>query len=155
VQTAGFDHPEQTAWRTGTGVIGFRTATHGDSDSVELILSELSPARIEVSADIHGYTKIGDPLKPPPHIHAPSVRFAATGRELISSGKIEHELAGVELRIALERVTDASLPRDVGGEIRLSELSLEPGREHPLFLTARQRDQARIWTSPLFLTLTT
>ena len=29
----------------------------------------------------------------------------------------------------------------------------KPGREHPLFICARQRDQSRVWTSALFLTL--
>jgi hypothetical protein len=152
VQGIGFDHPEQTVWRNGLGVIGFRTATHGDSDCLELTLSALEPARIEVRADIHGYTKVGDPLSPPPHVHAPFVHLAATGEEMIAAGEIARDLPGVELRIALERVTDAPLPRDVSGEIRLSELGLEPGGEHPLFLIARQRDQTRIWTSPLFLT---
>ncbi|MDL2403558.1 hypothetical protein [Rhizobium mayense] len=42
------------------------------------------------------------------------------------------------------------LSRDLAGEISLHELELDPGREHPLFITARQRDQSRIWTSPLF-----
>jgi hypothetical protein len=152
VRGFGFDHPEQTVWRNGLGVIGFRTATHGDSDCVELTLSALESARIEVHADIHGYTKVGDPLRPPPHVHAPSVNFVATGQELIAAGQIARDLRGVELRIALERMTDALLPRDVSGEVRLLELGLEAGREHPIFLTARQRDQSRIWTSPLFLT---
>jgi len=34
----------------------------------------------------------------------------------------------------------------------LRELDLSAGREHPIFLTGRQRDQSRIWTSPVFLT---
>jgi hypothetical protein len=44
------------------------------------------------------------------------------------------------------------LPRDVDGKIALTELALEKGREHPLFITARQRDQSRVWTSAVFLT---
>jgi len=152
-QGAGFDHPEQAVWRNGSGVIGFRTATHGDRDCVELTLSALEQTRIEVHVNIHGYTKVGDPLTPPPHADAPSVHLAATGEEVIAAGRIEHPLPGVELQIALERVTEAPLPRDVAGEIDIAGLYLESGREHPLFLTARQRDQSRIWTSPLFLTL--
>jgi hypothetical protein len=39
------------------------------------------------------------------------------------------------------------------GKIELAPLNLQPGREHPLFICARQRDQSRVWTSALFLTL--
>lgn len=149
-QDVGFDHPEQTGWRSG---LGFRTATHGDRDCVELTLSALEQTQIEVHADIYGHTEVGDSLKPPPHARAPSVNLATTGEELIAAGRIELTLPGIELKIALERVTDAPLPRDVVGEINLAGLNLEPGREHPLFLTARQRDQSRIWTSPFFFTM--
>jgi len=104
------------------------------------------------SLKLHGYSKIGDPLQPPPHVHAPEVSLAASGNELIAKGSISVDLPGVELRLLLERVTDHPLPRDLLGEIPLSGLGLSDGREHPLFLTARQRDQSRIWTSPLFMT---
>jgi len=45
----------------------------------------------------------------------------------------------------LEAITSFSSP-----EIYIDALKLEKGREHPLFITARQTDQSRIWTSPLF-----
>ncbi|MBY3328460.1 hypothetical protein HFO02_33675 [Rhizobium laguerreae] len=151
VRGIGFDHPEQSVWRNGLGTLGFRTATHGDVDGIELKLSDLRDARIVVAAKLHGYSKIGDPLQPPPHVHAPMALLEACGNELIAKGSISVDLAGVELRLLLERVTDRPLPRDLAGEIALSELGLSQGREHPLFLTARQRDQSRIWTSPLFM----
>ncbi len=71
---------------------------------------------------------------------------------LRASASIKLDLPGVELQLALEAITDAALPRNVSGTISLEELNLERGREHPLFLAARERDQARIWTSPLILT---
>lgn len=148
----GFDHPEQNVWRTGLGKLGFKTATHGDVDGIELKLSDLRDARIAVAAKLHGYSKIGDPLQPRPHIHAPEVSLEVSGSDLISKGSISIDLSGVELRLVLERVTDQSLPRDLSGEIPIAELGLQDGREHPLFLTARQRDQSRVWTSPLFVT---
>jgi len=56
--------------------------------------------------------------------------------------------------VALElQISDTVLPRDVSGRIDLCSLGLEPGREHPLFISARQRDQSRVWTSALFVTL--
>ena len=146
----GFDRPEQTAWREGPGVVGFRTATQGNTDGVELTLSALEGARITFETEIHGYVKVGDPLAPPPHVHAPRVRLEASGRDLIERGSVAVDLPGVELRASLERVSSAPRPRDVSGEIPLEGLGLAPGREHPLFLTARGRDQSRVWTSPLF-----
>lgn len=147
----GFDHPEQGVWREGLGVLGLRTATHGDSDGVELVLSNLADASMSFEAAIHGYVKVGDPLAPPPHAHAPTVRLRAGGRELMESGSVGVDLPGVEMRVSIERVSAAGLPRDLSGQIRLPDLGLEADREHPLFLTARERDQSRIWTSPLFL----
>ncbi|ANM13365.1 MULTISPECIES: hypothetical protein [unclassified Rhizobium] len=148
----GFDHPEQSVWRTGLGTLGFRTATHGDVDGIELKLSDLNNAHITIAADLHGYSKIGDPLQPPPHVHAPEARLELNGKDLIAKGSVTLDLPGVELRLIVERVTDQPLPRDLAGEILLRDLTLDPEREHPLFITARQRDQSRIWTSPLFLT---
>ncbi|OAV51491.1 hypothetical protein A6U98_01510 [Rhizobium sp. WYCCWR10014] len=147
-------HGDQSA-RTaaGLGTLGFRTATHGDVDGIELKLSDLRDARIVVAAKLHGYSKIGEALQPPPHVHAPEVFLEARGSELIAKSSISVDLQGVELRLLLERVTDRPLPRDLSGEIPLPGLGLSHGRQHPLFLTARQRDQSRIWTSPLFMTV--
>ncbi len=147
----GFDHPEQVAWREGPASVRFSTATHGDIDAVELTLSSLASCHIEVQAGITGYAKVGDPLNPPPHIHAPSVRLNLAGKDLLEHGQEIFEIPGVELFLAVERITEQDLARDIAGEIDIRSLALEPGREHPVFITARQRDQSRIWTSPLFL----
>jgi hypothetical protein len=148
----GFDHPEQSAWRKDATTVGFRTATHGDIDGVELSVSDLALCRIAVSADIFGYVKVGDPLRPPVHLDQPSAHVSVSGEELLAQGEITLDLPGVELRLTLDCITEAPLPRDLDGEIALEPLSLAHGREHPLFITARQADQSRIWTSPLFVT---
>ncbi|MGO4716942.1 hypothetical protein [Bradyrhizobium sp. 2TAF24] len=152
VRGVGFDHPEQRAWRKDATTVGFATATHGDSDVVELTLSSLEGVTIAVSGAIAGYVKVGDPLRPRPHVHAPHFALTVSGEELFAGARAL-TLSGVELEVAVERIADGPLPRDVGGEIDLSALDLARGREHPLFVTARQRDQSRIWTSPIFLTL--
>ncbi|RZN33567.1 hypothetical protein [Bradyrhizobium sp. Leo121] len=151
VRGVGFDHPEQRAWRKDTTTVGFVTATHGDTDAIELTLSSLAGARIEVRGGIAGYVKVGDPLSPSPHVHAPQFSLEISGTDLLAGGRAL-ALSGIELEVAVERVSDVALPRDVGGEIDLSGFDLTSGVEHPLFITARQRDQSRIWTSPLFLT---
>ncbi len=80
------------------------------------------------------------------------MRLEASGRELIAKGSVSVDLPGVELRVSLERVSASPLPRDLSGEIEWRDLDLGSDREHPLFLTARERDQSRVWTSPLFVT---
>jgi hypothetical protein len=75
-------------------------------------------------------------------------------RDLIARPRFEHLLPGAELTVSLERLSNGDLPRDVAGKILLSERALDKGCEHPLFITARQRDQSRAWTSALFLTPT-
>lgn len=151
VQGIGFDHPEQNVWRDGATKVRFVTQTHGDTDAVELTLSGLETCSIEIYADLAGYAKVGDPLHPPPHVHAPSVSLTRTGVELIAQGGAVLDIPGAELKLSIDRLTEAPLPRDVAGEIDLRGLDLGEQREHALFVTARQRNQSRIWTSPLFL----
>jgi hypothetical protein len=149
----GLDHPEQTVWRQDANTIAFRTSTCGDTDSIELDLSALAGASIEVDARIDGYVKVGDPLSPQPWVHAPRAHLLVEGASLLAEAQVERHLSGAELRLGLERIGDAALPRTLEGSIALADLDLAPGREHPLFIAARQQDQSRVWTSALFLTL--
>ncbi|GAA0766193.1 hypothetical protein LRH25_08450 [Ideonella azotifigens] len=152
-ESFGFDNPEQTCWRENTTTLAFRTATHGDTDSIELTLVALVNAEITVRAQIHGYVKVGDPLDPPAHPYAPDVELKISGRDLLEQHALVRELPGAELRVSIERITEQPLPRDLQGEIDLASLALDADREHPLFITARQRDQSRVWTSALFVRL--
>ena len=152
VLSHGFDHPEQTTWRESATTIGFKTSTHGDTDSIELSLGALRDARITIKARIDGYVKVGNPLRPQPFVHAPEVELSISGVELLSRGHIRQELGATELELGIECITERALPRELIGKIDLAELDLPPGREHPLFITARQRDQSRVWTSAIFVT---
>ncbi len=154
-EACGLDHPEQTVWRQDSTSLAFRTDTNGDTDSIEIELSQLAGARLEVRSRIDNYTKVGDPANPEAFVHAPNVEVALTGDDLLAQGQHVVQLPGAELKLSLERMTALTLPREVQGELQLSELRLQPGREHPLFICARQRDQSRVWTSALFLTLPT
>ncbi len=153
VEALGFDHPEQSSWRADATSVGFRTATHGDTDSIELTLGELALARITVEARIDGYVKVGSPLKRQPFVHAPEIRVSISGAELLATGRLQHELPGTELTLSIERMTELALPREVTGEIALDVLGLDAHAEHPLFISGRQRDQSRVWTSALFVTM--
>lgn len=152
VDTHGLDHPEQTTWREDATTLRFKTATHGDTDSIELSLGALRDARITVKAHIDGYVKVGSPLRRQPFVHAPEVELSISGAALLAQGGLREALSGTELTVSIEPVTAQALPRELAGEIDWAQLGLEAGREHPLFVTARQRDQSRVWTSALFVT---
>jgi hypothetical protein len=147
----GLDHPEQVCWRENATTLGFRTDTNGDIDSIELQVSNLSGCKITLHSRIDSYVKVGDPLKPQPNVHAPEVQLELDGDLLLETVSVSKALAGAELSVSIERITDQELPRDVSGLIDLKTLNLANGHEHPLFIAARQRDQSRVWTSALFL----
>ncbi|WP_416769059.1 hypothetical protein ACMGT0_17350 [Pseudomonas sp. RHF3.3-3] len=149
----GADHPEQVAWRKDATTLALKTDTNGDTDSLEIDISQLAGAHLNVQLRIDGYVKVGDPLTPPAHVHAPTVTLHLSGEELLASGSFVKPLSGAELQVSLEQISEAPLPREVAGRIELNSLNLEKGREHPLFISARQRDQSRVWTSALFVTL--
>lgn len=148
----GFDHPEQRLWRKDTNTIGFATVTNGDADSIELSLGNLVDATISLNVAIHGYVKIGDPLHPPAHTDLPEMSLVTTGAALLAGEQSIVDGGGAELFATIEPVTAADLPRDVALSVPTADLDLTPASEHRLFLTARQRDQSRVWTSALFLT---
>lgn len=157
VDPFGFDHPEQGFWRQDATTVALRTVTHGDTDGIELTLSRLAGTRIRVHLDIGTYVKVGNPLTPPPNPHAPEAVLEIDGDTLLDgglcpAGAVTRVLPGTELEVTVERVTEAPLPRGLAGRIPLAGLGLKADREHPLFLTARQRDQSRVWTSALFIT---
>lgn len=149
---SGADHPEQTVWRKSHTQIGLRTDTNGDSDTVTVSTGGLAGAKIHVHLDISSYIKVGDPLLPQPHAWAPVFETDIDGQTLLIAGKETFTLPGTELEVDIELVTEQPLPRDISGEIPLSELILSEKREHPFFISARQKDQSRIWTSAIFLT---
>ena len=149
----GLDHPEQTLWRKDATTLAFRTDTNGDTDSIEIELSQLAGARLQVRSRIDNYVKVGDPSQPQPFVHAPQVDLQLSGEDLLARGALVQPLPGAELQVAVERMTEAPLPRAVAGRIALADLNLGAEREHPLFICARQRDQSRVWTSALFVSL--
>ena len=147
----GFDHPEQRLWRQSQDTVAFTTVTNGDIDAIEITVGDLTNARIEVEAHIHGYVKVGDALQPPRHADLPDLSLAAEGRAVAAGQGVAHEGGGADLLLALEPMTRAPLLRDVSLKVPVRDLDLAAAAEHRLFVNARQRDQSRIWTSALFL----
>jgi len=149
--SVGFEHHEESAWRAGATDIAFSSETYGDSDALELEIDDLSAARFLVEGTIGGFVKVGDPRFPAPFVHAPNFRFEATGRELLEKGELRSELGGAELFLALERLTDAPLARDIAGRFTLAPRN-GPFGFRPVYLFGRQRDDAKVWSSAQFIT---
>lgn len=149
----GFEHQEETCWRIGTTGIGFRSDTYGDVDAVEVDLSNLARCRIVVEGTIDSYVKVGDPLAGNPFVHCPGFRWEVTGAELMEAGRLRRDLPGVEMFLGLERVSDAAMPRAVEGTLAVDPAN-GPHGFRPVYFLGRQIDDAKVWTSALFVTFT-
>jgi len=149
--TLGFEHCEETAWRAGPTDIGFRSETYGDADSIEIDVGNLGKARFVVEGTIGGFVKVGDPRRPAPFVHAPTFHWEVSGAELLEKGQLRLDLGGVELFLALERLSSEPTPRDISGRFSV-EPANGPFGWRPIYLFGRQRDDAKIWSSAQFIT---
>ena len=147
---SGFEHPEESVWRAGPTDIGFRTDTYGDSDSVVLDIGNLAACRIRVAGRIDGYSKVGNPLEGNPFVHCPTFEWEVTGAELLQGGSLRTELGGTELFLAIERVADAAPPRDIAGSLHIDPCN-GPHGFRPVYFYGRQTDDAKVWTSAMFI----
>ena len=147
----GFEHLEETIWRVGATQIGFRSDTYGDADGIEIELSHLASCRIRVEGTIDGYVKVGDPLKGNPFVHCPSFAWEADGAELLAAKRLDRPLGGADLFLALELMSQASMPRDVSGTVELPPEN-GPHGFRPVYFLGRQVDDAKAYTSPLYVT---
>ncbi|MCG6969113.1 MAG: hypothetical protein LJE85_05010 [Gammaproteobacteria bacterium] len=151
----GFEHGEETCWRTHATEIGFRSDTYGDADAIEIDLSNLEHCTIRIQGTIDGYVKVGDPLKGNPFEHCPEFCWEVSGKALMDNvdGIMRKELGGAQLFLAVERMSDKAMPRDLAGTIDI-EAANGPHGFRPVYLAARQIDDAKVWTSAMFITFT-
>lgn len=152
-QAYGFEHGEEHCWRHNATQIGFRSDTYGDADCIEIELSNLAHCTIRVEGTIDGYIKVGNPLAGNPFVHCPEFSFEVSGAELLKNGALRKELGGAELFVAVEQLTDKSLPRDVSGTLQI-EPTNGPHGFRPVYLIGRQIDDAKAWTSAMFIAFT-
>jgi hypothetical protein len=146
----GFEHIEETCWRQGPTQIGFKSDTYGDVDAIEIDVSDLVHATIRVDGTIDGYVKVGDPLKGNPFVHCPTFSWELTGAELLAAARLERTLPGVDMFLALERMSETTPPREVSGRLEV-EPENGPHGFRPVYLFARQIDDAKVWTSAMFI----
>ena len=69
----------------------------------------------------------------------------------MEKGTLRKELGGTELFLAVERVSDAEMPRDVSGALQVSPDNSSHGFR-PVYFYGRQIDDAKVWTSAMFIT---
>jgi len=146
----GFEHQEETCWRASATSIGFRSDTYGDADTIEIDISNLENCTIKVEGTIDGYVKVGNPLDGNPFVHCPDFCWEITGKELLASGEHRKELGGTELFLAIERMSDLAMPRDVSGTLNVDAKN-GPHGFRSVYLAARQIDDAKVWTSAMFI----
>jgi hypothetical protein len=146
----GFEHIEETCWRESSTQIGFKSDTYGDVDAIEMDVSHLATARIRVEGTIDGYVKVGDPLKGNPFVHCPTFEWEITGKELLDGGRLAKDLPGIEMFLALERMSETPAPRDIAGQLEV-ESKNGPHGFRPVYLFGRQVDDAKVWTSAMFI----
>lgn len=146
----GFEHQEESVWRAGPTDIGFRTDTYGDSDCAVIEITNLAGCRIRMSGRIDSYVKVGNPLAGNPYVHCPTFEWEVSGEELLAKGHVRRELGGQELFLAIERVTDAPLARDLEGSLQVDPVN-GPHGFRPVYFCGRQADDAKVWTSAMFI----
>jgi hypothetical protein len=74
-----------------------------------------------------------------------------SGADLESGAIIRRDLPGVELFVSVERVTEAALPTELSGSFMVPAENA-PFGFRPVYLFAREQDDSKVWTSPLFIT---
>ncbi len=148
----GFEHNEETCWRQSATTISFTSDTYGDSDAIEIDLANLANATITIRGTIDGYVKVGNPLDGSPFVHCPEFELTLSGDELLASdGSIRKDLGGVGLFVSVDRISGADMPRDISGTLDIDPVN-GPAGFRPVYLMGRQVDDAKVWTSALFIT---
>ena len=146
----GCEHPEETVKQTSPGVFEIRTDTYGDADHVEFEVDDLASARIDLHLEIDAYNKIGSALDRNRDPVTPGTAQVVSGADLLANDDVRWDLGGAELFVAVERLTDRPLPLRVQGSHTVQPVNGPHGRR-AVYLFARERDDAKVWTSPLFV----
>ncbi|MDX1409054.1 MAG: hypothetical protein R3330_12990, partial [Saprospiraceae bacterium] len=146
----GFEHNEETCYRKSRTSLGFRSDTYGDADSIVMDVTNIAASTITVRGTIDGYVKVGNPLDGNPFAHCPEFELQFSGAELLERSVIRKELGGTELFIAVERMSEAPLPRDVSGTLQINPEN-GPHGFRPVYLMGRQLDDAKAWASAMFI----
>ena len=153
-EARGFEHVEENCWRKSATEIGFASGTYGDADAIEIDVTGLAGAVIRVEGTIDGYVKVGNALDGNPFVHCPRFEWQVDGADLLAANRMRKDLPGVEMFVALERLSDQPMPREIGGTLEVAPKNGRHGHR-PIYFLARQIDDAKVWTSAMFITFET
>ena len=93
---------------------------------------------------------MGNPLDGNPFVHCPEFDVEVSGTELLENGSVRKELGGTEMFVAIERISDSAMPRDVTGSIEIDPNN-GPHGFRPVYFQGRQIDDAKAWTSAMYI----
>ena len=81
----------------------------------------------------------------------PKLEWEVQGAELIAAESMRRNLPGVDMFVAFERLSDRPMPRELRGTLEVSPRNGRHGHR-PIYFLARQIDDAKVWTSAMFIT---
>ncbi|HEY9153822.1 MAG TPA: hypothetical protein VIM69_01755, partial [Opitutaceae bacterium] len=148
----GLEHPEEKVESLAEQSWRVRTDTFGDADVIEFVVGDLAQATIELNFEVDSYNKTGSPIERHRDPRVAPLRETISGAELLKTHHLERSLGGAELFVAVELLTDQALPLKIEEDVAL-QLSLGANAHKALYLFARERDDAKVWTSPIFVEL--
>lgn len=150
-QAGGLEHSEETILHEAPDAFRIRTDTYGDSDYIEFEVTDLARAEVHLHFEVGAYNKISPGLEQSRDLYVPILKQTVRGGELLKQqASPRWELGGAELFVSVERLTGEALPRRLEGQCTI-QLTPGPHSHRAITLFARERNDAKVWTSPLFV----
>lgn len=137
VRPWAFEHPEKRLRRVGADRLEWEGETYGGSNGAVLEVRDLPRATFEITGRI------------PNFLDTPEFSLRTTGEELIAEGSVRQELGGIGLFVAVERLSEASLPVRVADRFEVRPRGT--GGRSAVYLRARHANGHEVWTSPVFI----
>jgi hypothetical protein len=72
------------------------------------------------------------------------------GKELLEVSPLSKDLPGIEMLLAFDRMSEQPAPRDVSGTLKVDPKN-GPHGFRPVYFFGRQTDDAKVWTSAMFI----
>ncbi|WP_020375948.1 hypothetical protein [Sulfobacillus thermosulfidooxidans] len=133
----GLDHPAKIVASEGPRRMRFDTDTFGDADGIEFWVNDVKRMDFAIHVEIPNFN------------WGTTIDWHVNGEMLEThKGSVSFEVGGIGLKLVVEQLTEQELPRDIRGHL---QVALHPGL-NGIYLRARQQDDHRVFTSPLFIT---
>jgi hypothetical protein len=70
---------------------------------------------------------------------------------MLELSTLKKDLPGIDMFLAMDRISDSQAPREVTGNLEVSPKN-GPHGHRPVYMIAHQGDDAKVWTSAVFIT---